>query len=183
MTPEGAVTVLHNFDVTDGSSPNLLLLASDGNFYGTTISSGANGDGTIFEVTSSGALTTLHNFIGTDGDLPFAGPSQATDGNLYGVAQFGGSKNDGVVYKLQLGLAPFVKTVPVAAKVGAKIKILGNNLTSATSVTFNGSAAAFRVVSATQIVTAVPTTATTGTVQVTTPSGTLSSNVAFQVIH
>jgi uncharacterized protein (TIGR03437 family) len=59
--------------------------------------------------------------------------------------------------------------------------ILGTDLTGATSVTFNGTAAAFSVVSSSEITTTVPTGATTGTVQVTTSSGTLSSNVNFRV--
>lgn len=47
---------------------------------------------------------------------------------------------------------------------------------------FNGAAAIFRVVSPSEIETKVPSGATSGRVQVTTPSGTLSSNVAFRVI-
>jgi uncharacterized protein (TIGR03437 family) len=50
-----------------------------------------------------------------------------------------------------------------------------------TSVTFNGTAAAFTVVSGTEITTMVPTGATSGRVQVTTPHGTLTSNVVFRV--
>jgi uncharacterized repeat protein (TIGR03803 family) len=181
MTPTGTVTVLHNFDIADGDAPNLLLLGTDGNFYGTTISGGVNGDGIVFEGTSSGTVTTLHTFTGPDGDFVFSGVTQATDGNLYGTTQLGGTKNDGTVYKLNVGLGTFVKTVPAGAKAGARVKILGTNLTGATSVTFNGTAATYTVVSATEITTAVPTGATTGTVEVTTPSGTLLSNVAFQV--
>jgi uncharacterized protein (TIGR03437 family) len=63
------------------------------------------------------------------------------------------------------------------------VEILGTDLTSATSVTFNGTAAAFTVKSKSEITTAVPTGATTGTVQVVTPGGTLSSNMPFRVIH
>ena len=183
MTPAGAVTVLHNFDVTDGDAPNLLLLGTDGNFYGTTISGGAKGDGTVFEVTPQGSLTTLHTFTGPDGDFVFAGPAQVTDGNLYGTTQLGGSKNDGTVFQVRLGLAPFVKTVPASGKVGTSVKILGTSLSSASSVSFNGTSATFTVVSATEITTTVPTAATTGTVQVTTHSGALLSNVAFQVMQ
>jgi uncharacterized protein (TIGR03437 family) len=62
------------------------------------------------------------------------------------------------------------------------VKILGSDLTGATSVTFNGTAAAFTVVSSAQITTTVPTGATTGMIQVVIPSGTLSSNVSFQVL-
>jgi len=59
--------------------------------------------------------------------------------------------------------------------------ILGNKLKGATNVTFNGTAATFKVVHGTEITTIVPSGATTGPVQVTTPSGTLISNVNFVV--
>jgi uncharacterized protein (TIGR03437 family) len=74
-----------------------------------------------------------------------------------------------------------VEALPNFGKVGAAVKILGSNLTGATSVTFNGTAAVFTVVTASEIRTAVPTGATTGTIQVVTPGGTLSSNVPFRV--
>jgi uncharacterized repeat protein (TIGR03803 family) len=82
ITSTGALTVLHSFDGTDGSSPNMLLLGTDGNFYGTTISSGANGEGTVFEVTSNGAVTTLHNFEGTYGALPLVTNSEGIEVQL-----------------------------------------------------------------------------------------------------
>ncbi len=179
MTSAGAVTVLHDFDVTDGDAPNLLLLGTDGNLYGTSISGGGNGN--VFMSTTAGTVTQVHDFNGTDGSLPFAGPAEGTDGNLYGTTLYGGSKKKGTVFKIEMGLAPFVKTVPVSGKVGVSVKILGSSLTGATSVTFNGTAAAFKVVSATEITCTVPTGATTGTIQVTTPSSTLLSNVSFQV--
>jgi uncharacterized repeat protein (TIGR03803 family) len=183
MTSTGTVTVLFSFNATDGATPNELLLASDGNFYGTTISGGSNTDGTLFEVTPQSVFSSLHNFSKTDGADPFAGLVQATDGKFYGTTSFGGSKNNGTVFRLDMGLGPFVKTVPTAGKVGVKVKILGTSLTGATSVSFNGVAAAFTVVSASQITTTVPAGATTGAVQVTTPGGTLLSNIAFQVTH
>ena len=66
---------------------------------------------------------------------------------------------------------------------GAAVTILGTNLTGATSVSFNGTAATFTVVSKSEIMTTtVPTGATTGPVQVVTPSGTLTSNESFQVV-
>jgi uncharacterized protein (TIGR03437 family) len=68
--------------------------------------------------------------------------------------------------------------------VATKEKVAGhlhNNLTSASSVSFNGTAAAFTVVSSTEIKTTVPSGATTGVVTVTTPRKTLKSNVVFRV--
>jgi uncharacterized protein (TIGR03437 family) len=61
--------------------------------------------------------------------------------------------------------------------------ILGNKLTGTTSVTFHGTAALFTVVSATEITATVPAGATTGTVQVATPSGTFSTNVVYRVLN
>jgi hypothetical protein len=78
-------------------------------------------------------------------------------------------------------LRPFVETRPTSGGVGAAVNTLGSNLTGATSATFNGTAAVFTVVSQYLITTTVPTGATTGKVQVTVPSGTLSSNVPFRV--
>ena len=60
--------------------------------------------------------------------------------------------------------------------------ILGTNLKGSTAVSFNGTAATFKVVSGSEITTTVPAGATNGTVTVTTLGGTtLNSSVAFQV--
>ena len=75
-----------------------------------------------------------------------------------------------------------MKTLPQSGQVGAAIRILGTDLTGTTSVSFNGTLAAFNVVSPTEITTTVPAGATTGKIQVTTPGGTLSSNVPFRVL-
>jgi hypothetical protein len=68
-----------------------------------------------------------------------------------------------------------VVTRPGAGTVGKAVEILGTNLRGTTNVSFNGTAAAFEVVSDTLIATTVPVGASTGTVQVVTPGGTLSS--------
>lgn len=68
-------------------------------------------------------------------------------------------------------------------KVGSTVKVLGADLTGATNITFSGVTAVFTVVSASEITTTVPTGATTGTLQVVTPGGTLSSNAPFRVLR
>jgi uncharacterized repeat protein (TIGR03803 family) len=179
----GTLTTLLSFDDTDGANPLAgLVQATNGNFYGTTSNEGASGVyGTVFGITGAGKLTALHSFEGTDGASPYAGLVQATNGNLYGTASSGGTDDDGTVFSLAVGLGPFVETLPTSGVVGAAVTILGNNLTGATSVTFNSKAATFRVVSGTEITTTVPSGATTGPVKVKTPSGTLMSNVNFRV--
>jgi uncharacterized repeat protein (TIGR03803 family) len=155
--------------------------ATDGNFYGTTVCGGLNNDGTVFKITSNGELTTLHSFAGSDGSLPFGTLVQATDGDFYGTTSQGGASNDGKVFKLSGGLGAFVKTLPASGRVGAGVRILGTDLTGATAVTFNGIPSAFTVLSPSEITTTVPAGAITGTVQVVTPSATLSSSMPFVV--
>jgi uncharacterized repeat protein (TIGR03803 family) len=159
---------------------------TDGNFYGTTYEGGADKKGTIFQITPGAVLTTLRNLTYADGISPRAGLMQATDGNFYGTGTFGGRccGNNGTVFRLSMGLGPFVKLVPAAASVSTpSIQILGYGLTGTTKVTFNGVPSSnFIVVSDDLIYAAIPTGATTGPVQVTTPGGTLTSNVAFQVL-
>ncbi|HEV2176545.1 MAG TPA: choice-of-anchor tandem repeat GloVer-containing protein [Terriglobia bacterium] len=190
ITPSGALTTLYRFcsqiNCDDGQFPVAgLIQATDGNFYGATSLGGTTGVGTVFKVTIGGTLTTLHSFCPqrgcTDGRSPVA-LVQDTGGNFYGTTGGGGANGDGTVFSLSVGLGPFVKPQTTSGKVGASVKILGTNLTGATSVTFNGTAATFTVVSPSLITTTVPTGATTGTVQVVTPSGTLSSNVPFRVL-
>ncbi len=197
ITPTGTLTTMHSFcsvvqngECTDGFYPFTgLVQATDGNFYGTTYGGGANGYGTVFEITTAGTLTTLYSFCSegtypncTDGDSPLTGVVQATNGNFYGTTEYGGANDlDGTVFRLSNGLGPFVLTRPASGKVGAAVIILGINLTGATSVTFNGIEATFTVVSNTEITTTVPTGATTGKIEVVTPLRTLKSNVAFRV--
>jgi uncharacterized repeat protein (TIGR03803 family) len=195
ITPEGTLTTLYNFcsqpSCADGLGPYAALVqATDGNFYGTTYKGGANNEGTVFEITPAGALTTLHNFDATDGAQPFGGLLQGTDGNFYGSTFEGGdltcqvnsSVGCGTLFSLSTGLGPFVTFVRAVGRIGQTGDILGQGFTGTTSVSLNGAPATFTVVSDTYIRATVPAGATTGYVTVTTPSGTLTSNVPFHVI-
>jgi uncharacterized repeat protein (TIGR03803 family) len=189
VTPSGTLTTLHTFNGMDGSGSSAagLVQGADGNFYGITKTGGANGYGTVFKITPTGVLTMLHSFCAqggascTDGRGPGPGLVQDTNGTLYGTTFAGGASDDGTIFSLAVGLSPFVETLPTSGTVGAAVMILGTNLTGATAVTFNGTAAVFKVVSASEITTAVPSGATTGEVEVATPRGTFSSNVSFRV--
>jgi uncharacterized repeat protein (TIGR03803 family) len=199
ITAAGKFTTLYSFcsqpSCADGGIPEAgLAQATDGNFYGTTEIGGANincssgqGCGTIFEI-ANGKLTTLYSFCSqtncSDGETPLSGALlQATNGSFYGTTRYSGADatGAGTLFSLSVGLGPFVETRPTSGKVGAKVTIVGNKLTGATSVSFNGTAATFKVVSSTEITTTVPTGAVGGAVEVTTPDGTLKSNVAFRV--
>ncbi len=193
ITSGGTLTTLYNFcsqsGCTDGEGPAALVQATDGNLYGTTefggVSSCELGCGTVFKMTAAGTLTTLYSFCSEggcpDGQYPGGALAQDTSGNFYGTTFEGGANRRGTVFSLSVGLGPFVETQPTLGPVGRPVRILGSNLTGATSVTFNGTAAVFRVLSSSLINTIVPAGATTGTVRVVTPGGTLSSNVPFRV--
>jgi uncharacterized repeat protein (TIGR03803 family) len=182
VTPTGTLTALHSFDGKGGYGPQgSLTLGTGGNFYGVTYFGGLSTSfGTIFQMTPAGKLTTLE-VLSAAGKWPAAALLQGTDGSFYGTTSAGPKGNAGTVFNLGTGLGPFVATVPAAGKSGSSVTILGTDLTGASSVTFNGAAASFMVVSATEITAAVPTGATTGNVQVVTPGGTLTSNAAFRV--
>jgi len=113
VTPKGKLTVLYNFcsnvNCIDGSLPDGgLVLATDGNFYGTTTGGGAHGYGTVFKMTPAGKLTTLYSFCSqvncNDGIDPTGTLVQATDGNFYGTTEywgpFGSALGGGTVFKI-----------------------------------------------------------------------------------
>jgi uncharacterized repeat protein (TIGR03803 family) len=111
ITPKGALSTIHSFDLVDGLEPNSQLeLGSNGSFYGTTLAGGAGTEtsGTIFEITTSGALTTLHTFCpvnGTcpDGEISYGKLLQASDGNFYGTTSTHGPNEEGTVFKITPG--------------------------------------------------------------------------------
>jgi uncharacterized repeat protein (TIGR03803 family) len=97
-------SVVYNFcnfgSCTDGAAPNQgIIQASDGNYYGTTSTGGANGSGSIFRLTPSGTLTTLYSLCGSagcsDGKTPSSQLVQAPDGSLFGTTLAGGTSEEG----------------------------------------------------------------------------------------
>jgi len=188
ITPGGTFKTIHNFRFginasNKGFNPDAALVeGSDGNLYGVAAGGGLYGYGVIFRITPARQYTVLHSFNFEEAEYAGSGGLvQATDGNFYGTLSGGGANQLGLLYRLSVGLAPFVKLLPGLGKVGSTVDILGTNLTGATTVTFNGTPATFTVASGARIKAVVPTGATSGPVQVTTPNGTLLSNTTFQV--
>jgi large repetitive protein len=85
------------------------------------------------------------------------------------------------VFSLNANLPESVHLWPYSGNIETKVKVLGTNLTGTNSLTFNGTAAAFTVVSSSLITTSVPTGATTGKIEVVTPAGKISSDRPFIV--
>jgi uncharacterized repeat protein (TIGR03803 family) len=106
LAPNGTLTTLYKFC----SQINCLcglVLALDGNFYGTTPGGGAHGNGTVFRITPAGKLTTIYDFCSlpncNDGTGPIAGLVRGADGNFYGTNPSGGANNEGTVFKITPG--------------------------------------------------------------------------------
>ena len=106
ITPAGSESTLYSFGATgsgDGAVPyGNLIQANDGNFYGMTELGGANGQGTVFEWSSTGTESVLHSFSNTttDGAEPYGSVLQTTDGTLYGVTAIGGQYTNGTLFTI-----------------------------------------------------------------------------------
>ncbi len=81
-----------------------VILASDGNFYGSTSLGGVADGGTLFRLHPDGTLDNLYSFnkSGSAPVSPAGGLMQASDGFIYGSARGGGAANAGVIYRLSL---------------------------------------------------------------------------------
>lgn len=93
----------------DGYTPVAALIAdASGNLYGTTLfggsACGANGCGTVFELTpnnGSWTETVLYSFQGaSDGAFPAGALVLDKKGNLYGTSSGGGKFRAGTIFKL-----------------------------------------------------------------------------------
>ncbi len=80
-----------------------LILATDGNFYGTASGGGAHGAGAVFQVTPAGVESIVYSFGDNgagDGSLPAGNLVQGSDGSFYGTTIVGGSADQGTVFKV-----------------------------------------------------------------------------------
>lgn len=103
-------TILYSFTGgADGGTPEGgLILDGKGNLYGTTETGGANGAGSVFELTpnSSGGWSeqVLYSFNGfvnqSDGYFPLGGLIFDSKGNLYGTTIGGGTSYQGIAFEL-----------------------------------------------------------------------------------
>ena len=183
LSPEGVATALYGFQLNTGDFPIAgPVFGNDGNLYGAGISGGTDFVGVLFQSSTSGFYTVLYNMDSIHGSDPAATPIQSTNGKFYGLTNPGGLLDGGVFYSLDVGLNPFISVVNTAGRVGKNVVILGQGFTVTTMVSFHGTSAAFRVLSDTALIAQVPAGATTGAVQVTTASGTLTSNRPFKIL-
>jgi uncharacterized repeat protein (TIGR03803 family) len=111
VASNGVMSALYSFtNGVDGAySQAGLVLANDGNFYGTAYDGGAGGSGTIFQITPAGVFKLLYSFSAVneegnnlDGSNPSAGLLQAANGTLYGTTSSGGANGSGTLFQISL---------------------------------------------------------------------------------
>jgi uncharacterized repeat protein (TIGR03803 family) len=95
----------NGFGVPDGAYPSAKLTQDkNGNLYGTTMSGGTTGYGTVFKIGTGSAYSLLYNFCQqancTDGSYPVGPIILDASGNLYGTTPTGGVSGHGVVFKI-----------------------------------------------------------------------------------
>lgn len=114
ITTSGTLETLYSFPglraFTDGLATNDtganpragLLLAADGNFYGTAYQGGDTGYGTFFRMAPDGTVTVVHHFTGPSfgGGFPLAGVVQDSLGNFYGTSSRGGYLDRGSAWRI-----------------------------------------------------------------------------------
>jgi uncharacterized repeat protein (TIGR03803 family) len=196
ITTKGTFAKLWDFNATDPSVNGIspyggLIQASDGDLYGTTTAGGGTpNSGTVYQLTLGGVLSQVISFdAATMGALPEAVPLQAADGSLY-ITNNGGTvsnnKYQGAVVQFVDGLpAPkpwIAKFSPTSAKVGKKVTISGGSFVRTSGVSFNGTSAAFTVMSTNTVTATVPSGATTGPIAVTNAGGSTTSTTSFTVL-
>jgi uncharacterized repeat protein (TIGR03803 family) len=115
MTNVPIISILVNFSYDNGAYPQAALSAdANGDLFGTTVSGGSGGDGTVYEIVNGGTAgapnyemgaKTLYSFTGTgsDGANPYAGLIADANGNLFGTTSLGGTYGFGTVFEVVNG--------------------------------------------------------------------------------
>jgi uncharacterized repeat protein (TIGR03803 family) len=167
-----------------------ILVASDGNLWGTFQGGDCGDQGMVFAATVTG--TVLQNIVF---DCATVGESlgsmiQAADGKFYGVTAGNGGVSqtgvtNGTIWAMDAGLpAPsptIVNFTPANGAAGTGVLLQGQHFVGTTSVSFDGVNATFQVLTVNYISVNVPSGAKTGTIAVTNAGGTAKSTKSFKV--
>jgi uncharacterized repeat protein (TIGR03803 family) len=113
LSVNGDFTNLYSFTPTSsgtnsgGARPFAPLILYSNILFGTTVSGGNAGKGTIFKIsTDGGGFVSMHNFSGDDGEASMSGLTLASN-SIFGTAPGGGTQGGGVVFKLNLDGSAF----------------------------------------------------------------------------
>ena len=175
-TPNPDTVSVDSFDATAAGAATITSFAPTSGPVGTSVViTGTNlCDATQvqFDTTTAPSFT-----VNSDSQITAVVPTGATTGLVH--VTVGATADSPSNFTVLPAITSFA---PTSGPIGTSVVITGTNLTGATSVTFNATAATtFTVDSATQITATVPTGATTGPIHVATPDGTANSATSFTV--
>jgi uncharacterized repeat protein (TIGR03803 family) len=95
ISQRGRVRMLARVGYQNGAAPSGgVILATDGNFYGTTQEGGQFGAGVVYRLAPNGALRVLYSFAPAGAPYRSTYPSaliQGSDGAFYGTTSYGGT--------------------------------------------------------------------------------------------
>jgi len=146
---------LHDFWANpSGANPyGGLVRVADGTLYGTTMTGGGYGFGTIFSISVNGGFRTLYSFKGgVEPAMPAVAMSAGPDGCLYGATNLGGANTNGTLFKFDpattaltvlysfSGLSYSGLSAPVVAKDGSVFGSYSSSTFGGTSFTYRWSA-------------------------------------------
>lgn len=163
---EPPVPTITSFSPTSATSGSNVVITGT-NFTGATAVS-FNGTTAQFTVNSATQITAVVPSNVTSGKISITTPN----GNVSSTENF----------TLIIPTPTISSFSPKSGSTGSNVVITGTNLTGATAVSFNGLSAQFTVNSATQITAVVPNNPTSGTISITTPNGTVTSNDRFEIV-
>jgi hypothetical protein len=121
------------------------------------------------------------SFTATASQIDAVVPGDATSGSIGVTGVFGSAASP--TFTVDAALAPSLSGFsPALVSAGSVVTLTGTHLVGTSQVQFNGvNAAAFTVLSDTQIRATAPAGLTAGTLAVTTPGGTATSSMAYAV--
>jgi virginiamycin B lyase len=205
ITPAG---VVKDFTGTGIDQPNGITVGPDGALWFTNVGNNSIGRitrwGKVSNYTGPGISTPDQITVGSDGALWFTnegsnpsigritrlgvvtahpdagliepmGTAAGSDGALWFT-----SWGSGEIGRITTGVTPQITSfTPTSGAPGTTVTIKGQNLSGATNVAFNGTAATIISNTAYKIVMQVPASATAGPITVTTRAGTATSTQPF----
>jgi len=175
-TPEGTATSAASFTPIDSPAIDSFTPASGPVGANVTVTGTSFAGATAVRFNGTAAAFTVTSPTAIQATVP----AGATTGAV-SVTTPGGTATSAASFTV-INPPAIASFAPAAGPVGTNVTVTGAAFTGATSVRFNGTTAAFTVISATTIQTTVPAGATSGAVSVTTSAGTATSAASFTVL-
>lgn len=176
-TAKGTATSAANFTVT--TTPAVSSFAPPSGPVGTSVAIAGSSFTGATSVAFNGTVATFT--VTDDTHITASVPAGATSGTI-SVTAPGGTGTSAGSFTVSLPAPTITSFSPASGMAGAPVNLTGTSFTGATAVKFNGTSATFNVTDASHISTGVPAGASSGTISVTTPSGTATSATAFTVL-